>query len=552
MRESRQYSPYSQSGIENRISLRYPPQEQQVITMQANEVIISLAQEKKKRIRESINSLCNKTLRHDDKNALCSIVLDSMNEHGSFIKNEGSFLYLDTETGKLLNLDRRSRDLPAHLSKDFGLNSDDSIAKRIMEEIRNHSHLYSEQVELSCFTKYDRETNTLYIDAKEGNIFRITADSEPELVRAGIETAIFLDNPEHSSWSYINASDREQNKNLNSLFFDKLPIDGNENRESMIALLKTYILALLFTEEVPSRPLLMFTGEKGSGKSTAMRCYGKILFGKKFDVTANINDAKDLETALVNSPFVALDNVDGRMDKLFDLIATAITGGKFKKRKLYSDDTMYDRKARATVGMTSRDSKLKRDDLNSRVLRVPFCEIPQREAQSAIERDIVLLRDSLLSEIADRAGRALKALQDSREKPYFTELRMADFAIFAQRIAPALDITEELMQKHLEVMGAEQREYAAENDSFLELLLEWVDSDDFINGEKYTSSDLHQALKKHSEKSGIPYYCKKPSSMGKKLREHEEYLSLNCNFRIKEGSSRKSFYSFEKVRENEF
>jgi len=522
-----------------------------VITMPDKKLQTNSVSSEKSSLSKIIYDLQNAGLSHGNKSMICSMVLDSMKEHGCFIKCEGSSFYLDNETGTLVKLCKKSRDLPAFLSINFKLNSDDRVVKRVMEEIRNHSHNFSEKTELHSFATYKHADNTLYLDAFENKVWKIIADSTPELVQAGTDTAIFIENPEFSQWKYIEASERDERKNIRTLFFDLLPIQNEADRESFIVLLDVYSLAIALPELVPSRPLLVFTGEKGSGKSTSMRCFGQILFGKEFEVTANINDPKDLETALVSTPFVALDNVDGSISKILDLIATASTGGTFKRRKLYSDDTLYNRRARAFIGLTSREPRFKRDDLNSRVFRVPFKSIENRRAQSTIEREILSSRDQLMSERTDLCSKVLKELKASEGKTITVNMRMADFGIFAIRIAPALGITAKEMREHLKVMNKDQQLFAAENDPFLELLADWLESDTLWYNKPYTPTKLHNHLRDHSEKYGIKYFCKSPSSMGKKIKQHHEYLSEHFRFRKEDIPKNSHLYYFEMGLEDE-
>lgn len=132
----------------------------------------------------------------------------------------------------------------------------------------------------------------------------------------------------YSEWKYIPKDKRDPDKAIRSLLIDSIPFADKLSREAFSVLLQIWIISILFPELMPTRPILAFIGEKGCGKSTALRNIGLMLFGETFNVSANITDSKDLETALASQALVALDNLDGSVFKVQDLLATAATGGK--------------------------------------------------------------------------------------------------------------------------------------------------------------------------------------------------------------------------------
>jgi len=481
--------------------------------------ITILAEEKKTKLRERIADLCSRRMYMSEKDELCKLVLDSLRETGSFYSNEGSLLYFHKSSGELIDLHHRKRDLAAVLSREFSLNSNDAHTKRVMESIRNHAHNFAIDVQLHSLARYDNDSDTLFLDIGNGNVLQITIDAEPTIVQMSAETGIFTANPEFSCWQYIPIQDRNPDVSISSSIFQNFLVQESKRKNPYLALINVFLLSVLFPEEFKSRPILLFTGDKGCGKTTAMRSLGLLLMGSKFDVTASVTDLRDFETILVQSPLVAIDNVDESIKALEDPLATATTGGNFKRRKLYSDDTLYDRKARAAIGITSRNPKFRRDDLNSRVLRIPFSGTMKKRSETSLANLVTNNRNQLMSELVDNLRSCLSALREAKSIDFGTKLRMADFGVFAQKIAPALGYTPQEMLLILEVMQQEQLEYAGESDPFLEVFFSFCDSDEFVQGKEYPTGELHRKLTIHARDNELCYPCKIASTMGKKLND---------------------------------
>ena len=129
-----------------------------------------------------------------------------------------------------------------------------------------------------------------------------------------------------------------------------------------------WLLSLFFIELFPTKPILVFLGEKGSGKSITNRKVGTLLYGEGYNVMPLPSDSKDFDAAVTNSTFVAIDNADSPCKWLNDRLATIATGGTLKRRAYYTTNSLVDYPVECFLAITSRSPNFRRDDNADRSL----------------------------------------------------------------------------------------------------------------------------------------------------------------------------------------
>ena len=501
----------------------------------------------RKKLKNTIHKMqCeHKRMSFEKKDEVANWVFCALKTQGNFIKNFQEQFYLFTESGKLIDISPKSRDLQAMLNREFSLNSTESVTKFVLEQLRNHAHTNSDEVQIHSFAKYDKKENCVFLDLAEGKVLRISADMPIEIVSYSLETTIFRPDNFSSTWTYIPKEERDSEISLDNLYFNTIPVSDENKKQSFILLLKVFFFSIFFPELMQSKPIMAFTGEKGCGKSTALRSFGQILFGEKFNVSANITEPKDLEVAAVNLSLVAIDNLDGSAKKILDLAATTATGGVVTKRSLFTDDTLYNRPLRASIAVTSRTLHFKREDIASRLLRIDLKPIESRIAQSTIQDKITENRDSLMSEVSDTLQRILQELEKTKDELILVSTRMADFAVFAIRIAPALGSDKEQMLSCLNIMTNEQSEYIREGNSFLDTISDWFDKGAGIYGMKYLPSELFKSLSEFADDYKYKLNIATPTVLGKRIKEHRVTLEKEHGLYIHKRGQHTGYYMFE-------
>lgn len=181
-------------------------------------------------------------------------------------------------------------------------------------------------------------------------------------------------------------------------------------------------------------PILMLSGEQGTGKSTAARLITGLIDPGPAMLRMPPRDLEQWALSAAGSWIVTLDNISTMPDFLSDALCRAVTGEGFVKRMLYSDEGLSVTTFQRAIVLTSIDVAAMRGDLGERLLLVDLERIDRasrrtdEELRGAYER----CRPAIIGAMLDMLSNVLCELPDVHleEMP-----RLAD----AARIFGALD-----------------------------------------------------------------------------------------------------------------
>jgi hypothetical protein len=232
---------------------------------------------------------------------------------------------------------------------------------------------------------------------------------------------------------------------------------------------------LFFEGRLPTKPILLLLGVKGSGKTMGLRVLLRALFGKKAQVLTLSKENKDAFEATVTSHHLAVfDNLDGVIPWLPNHLAIAATGGDIPKRKLYTTNEFVAYPVHCFLALTSREpDSLTRDDVVDRLLTLKVDRIEQFQPENQFLADIDAARPQIWKELLTTLQRIVKVLQSEKSHP--STHRLADFASLAMNIGPVLGIQLEEVTQLLEGMDSEKADFALEHDPLYQLLVTWLE-----------------------------------------------------------------------------
>ena len=101
-------------------------------------------------------------------------------------------------------------------------------------------------------------------------------------------------------------------------------------------ILQKIALVSLFIDNI-QRPICVLHGEKGSAKTSTMKLIRNIVDPSSVPTTSLPRTVDDLAVTLSNQYLICFDNIDRISNDISDLLCTAVTGGGYAKRKLYTD-----------------------------------------------------------------------------------------------------------------------------------------------------------------------------------------------------------------------
>ncbi len=219
-------------------------------------------------------------------------------------------------------------------------------------------------------------------------------------------------------------------------------------------------------------PILVATGEQGSGKSTACRVISSLIDPRTSALRGVPREARDLIAAARNSWLVCFDNLSHLPEELADAACRLATGGGFGGRQLYSDhdEAIFDA-TRPLVFNAIPELGTARPDFLDRALIIEF-----RGMSPGTRRD----EAQFWKEFAERQPRILGALLQAavtglRNLPGVKleqSPRLADFALWVTACEKTLGMSTGEAMAAYRANGTEARGLALEASPLYEPLSE--------------------------------------------------------------------------------
>ncbi|MBD3180747.1 hypothetical protein GF312_00545 [Candidatus Poribacteria bacterium] len=344
----------------------------------------------------------------------------------------------------------------------------------------------------------------------DGILFQYNKDCQPyEIDRSyGLERVKKQNIPEDYLTTLIN--------------FEQSILSCDEQR----LLFRIWLYSIFFESIMPTKPLLLFTGVKGSGKTFAARIIGRLLFGNKFDVNP-INDEKDFVANVCNSYLVAFDNADSKSNWLPDHLARISTGQTISKRKYYTTNDLEQFYPRCFLILTARTPKFKRDDVTERLIIFKLERLSDFISESILLDRIDSNRNALLTELFHILNDCINNLRENKDRAQEYNFRMADFASFGWKVSDNKEIFLNILEKITE----EQSDFLLEDDPVLICISEWLGS----NGNEskpIKAGELFHSLKNIAEENHMYFPCANVISLSTKLWHLKKELEKYFDFEI--------------------
>lgn len=428
------------------------------------------------------------------------ILLNDLRQRGMFYY-DGKTSYLFNHQNKILNVIHSDNLEHIRLLNEYKFNRSESLFKYLTNEMMLEAINNGTRSDIHRFAYYEKVSNTLYLYNNAGMVYRISKDTT-ELVDNGTAGILFVHNPNAEPFELVDV------EKTRGIFFDKIinkinfDLDNKLTKKELQELIKCWIFSIFFESVNPTKPIVAFVGEKGSGKSSTFKGIGITLFGKQFDVMNVPEKQDDLDVTLLQETLVVLDNADSKVAWLEDRLATVATGAMIKKRKLYSDSDVIVMQPHCFVGITSRSPHFRRDDVAERTLLFKVARLPFFKSEHEILSDIYQHRNEILSDIV----MMLQELLDSMDSDvsYSGDVRMADFANFMFKASKA-DGTHDIVKSILAKLPGIQAEFSLEVDPLVDLLILWCEKN---LGRFVTYEELLEGMTKIADDKKIDFFYK--------------------------------------------
>ena len=279
-------------------------------------------------------------------------------------------------------------------------------------------------------------------------------------------------------------------------------------------LFEVYLVSCFFPDI--KYPMIALNGHQGSAKTTGARIVQKLLDPSSVDVGPIPKSPAEIAQLLSHHHFICFDNLSNIKTGVSDLLCQAVTGGTFKKRRLYTDEEDVILRMDSCLAVTGINIVAEKTDLLDRTLLFRFERVDEklRKDETSLWAEFEAAKPGLLTSIFNTLSEALARLPNQLEK----SSRMADFYRVGVAVSQALGYKNREFEKAME-RNQQLLQYAViDGDPLMEAIVLFMQHKTKWNG---TATELLEELLKQRGSNGLP---KAPNQLTRKLHEIEVNL----------------------------
>lgn len=463
---------------------------------------------------------------------------------------------------RLLEVEITNREFTGYLFDTYGLSHGEPLTRALIAMLQNGAVSKGLRRDVRRFSYWDRHEQTLYISTYDGYCYQITG-AVPDTVGVtavpnGTGSSMFLDDDRGST-------PREPLLGNNRMLFKTLIDDlqyvpaseGGMSPEIQKTCLGIWIFAIAFPDLMPTKPILLIEGDRGSGKTLAMQRIALALHGKHMPIQVPKMEDKDFGVKILRSPIAILDDINEPVDWLRDCLCTYATGGGWTRRALFTNDAEHTIKPESFLTITTNNPQtFRQSQVADRCLILRLERREERNgyigANTLFERTLAD-RDEIFGEWLSWLNEIVNELR-KHPRPRPTKSRMADFAHIAHIIGrvlarpggPTGNWSPEAIDEMLECMQHERNALVIEGDPLIDLVDRWLNTES-NQGREIRVADLHRELSNIARAGGSTTFFKSPKALSARLREASAALREHFEISRRTGAGSVTMYTFRRA-----
>jgi hypothetical protein len=464
------------------------------------------------------------------------LIYKTLIERGRFLMTREERLYYYDEGGHQV-IDCGSRAWERFLFSRFNVALSDPFYARVNAMLILNAEINTERVEVWRDTYFDSTAGVLYVYPGGDIVYRLDGINVHKIyngegvffvTRAGRgidpDARIVLSGDGSLVWSYL-TDDLEFEER------DGMTAGGQR------ALLQAWFLSYFFRSLLPTRPLALFLGPAGSGKTTAARRLLRVIQGLDHNVIDVLDDKPDfLRATLEDNTLIVLDNVEQAHNAwLARALDTLATGSQIELRKLYTTNERYLIRPDVYVALTGVQMPFRKETVFERMLVLLFAKReayrPSHEIEGELRKNYNLIWSLLLNVLN---AIVLEVRQrDLPAVPY--RVRMADFARFCLLLQEGGVLPPQEVEAGLAMLKLGQSRALAEAEgSVYPLIMDWIQAEPLSAQTWRFVGELYDELAEFARRTGRAKVFYFRSGLG--LRNHlialEELLARDAGMEM--------------------
>jgi len=375
-------------------------------------------------------------------NLASELIYEDLKKRGKFYNANGLGYYLLNDQEDFpLKISPSESSFLMLLERLYGLQPSRNETNLVGQYLGHHAMAEGEEVEVSISFHFNRDTQTAYYAEQPGTLLKVTKDGISK-IRNGQEGVLFVYPETYQPWALQGQPQIDHSllaraeSSLYQALFKDLQFDTTTLTDEQKCTLLTVYLILLFLPGLNKTKVILQTlGPSGAGKTTLLEFIGRILLGPDFSPQPLPEDPTAFENQLVNSSFIAYDNVDKISGKIKSLLCQAATGLTVKRRELFTTSRQVEMPSLATVSMSCITPQLTEIEHSNRSLVLTFK--PREDYISLVDllAELDKSRNDVMTDIVYRVQKVLAALDAQKGFVPRVKVRLADMATFMLRVA---------------------------------------------------------------------------------------------------------------------
>jgi hypothetical protein len=478
-------------------------------------------------------------------------ILTYFKERGKLVRDANNIVYwLNQDDRTLLRFEGETWHVFMH--SNFGLNPSDNFSKQVLMAVilfalneadlvsvhkRDHWDGYALRINLGGPEVYVLEgvgKIRVILNGEENCLFLNTEDSMclPNLMDDAIKII--------SPWKYL-VDDVNYKSGSDQL------ASPAQQRE----LLAAFIICTFFASAMPTRPILAFLANSGSGKTTAARRILRLLEGPSEDVLSLAQDKPDsLRTSIVVHKIIALDNLEKtKAHWLTDLLNRMSTGTHIEIRKLFKTNEVHKIVPNCFLILTATTMPFSEETVFTRMLPIELTVLSHPMPENIIRDDLYKNYNSYWKGLLYSLDEVVKELKENLIVEAPNESRLADFTVFCSRIKGVSFINGEELMGGLNAMVAQQRQALQQSSPFIQVLESWMRARPEDAAKFMTMAELFTTLQRFANVNRLEWRWTNGAGLSRHIDMLEGQLTKHFGMsirKVKEGGREVKKYKFEK------